>query len=72
MPDSDADGMNIVGRRGKAHVARHRAALLREARHVDRTKALVLDVRRLPQHGRNRDNARAANARHDHAVGIMG
>ena len=66
-----ADGMDLIGGLGNAHVAGHRAALLGEPRHVDRAEALALQMRRLAEHGRQRHHARAANARHQHGVGVV-
>ena len=64
-----ADGVDLVGRLGDAHVAGDRAALLREARHVDGAEALAFEVRRLAEHGRERHHAGAADARDQHGVG---
>ena len=45
----DADGMDVVRIFGDAHVAEHRAALLRQARHVEHADAAALEMRRHAQ-----------------------
>ena len=66
-----ADRMDLLGGLGDAHVAGDRAALLGEARHVDGAEALALQVRGLAEHGRQRHHAGAADARHQHGVGLV-
>ena len=66
-----ADGVDLVGVLGDAHVAGDRAALLGKARHVDGAEALAFQVRGLAEHGRQRHHAGAADARDQHGVGLV-
>jgi hypothetical protein len=52
-------------------MAGDRAALLRQARHVDGAETLAFQVRRLAEHGRERHHAGAADARDQHRVGVV-
>ena len=67
-PRGDADGVDIVRRVGDADVAVDRAALLREAGHVDDADALALEMRRHAEDGADGDDAGAADAGDDDAV----
>ena len=55
---------------GDADVAVDRAALLREAGHVDDADALALEMRRHAEHAADGDDAGAADAGDDDAVGL--
>ncbi len=46
------------------------AALLREAGHIDRAAALAFEMRRHAENGADRDDARAADAGNQNAVGL--
>ncbi len=56
---------------GDADVARHRAALLGEARHVQDPDRLAFEMRRHAQDRPDGDDAGAADAGHDDAVGLI-
>ena len=66
----DADGVDVLGPLGDADVAVDRAALLREARHVDDADALAFEMRRHAEDGADGDDAGAADAGDDDAVGL--
>ena len=68
----DADGVDVVGRVGDADVAVDRAALLREAGHVDDADALAFEMRGHAEDGADGDDAGAADAGDDDAVGVVG
>ena len=68
----DADGVNFFRRIGDADVAVHRAALLREAGHVDHAGALAFEMRGHADDGADGDDAGAADAGDDDAVGMIG
>ena len=55
-------------RLGYPHMAGDRAALLGEAGHIDGAEALAFQMRGLTEQGRNRHDARAAYAGHQHGV----
>ena len=59
------------GLRGDLQVAPHRAALLRQAGHVQAAEALVLQVRGHADDGADGDHAGAADAGHHDAVGLL-
>ena len=63
-----AHGGNRLRRGAEAHVRPHRAALLRQARHVQHAHALALQVRGHAQQRSDGDHARAAHAGDDEAV----
>ena len=54
-----------------ADVAENRAALLRQARHVEHADGLALEVRRHPQNAADGDDAGAADAGDDDVVGLI-
>ena len=58
------------GRRGDADVGGHRAALLRQAGHVEHAAALALEVRRHAEQRADGDHAGAADAGDQDAVGL--
>ncbi len=66
----DADGMDILGPLRDAHVAVDRAALLREAGHVEHAHALALEVGGHAENAADGDNSGAADAGHDDVVGL--
>ena len=66
----DADGVDVLGRSGDADVAVHRAALLREAGHVDDADALAFEMRRHAEDAADGDDAGAADAGDDDRVGL--
>ena len=68
----DADGVDVVRRIGDADVAVDRAALLREAGHVDDAGALAFEMRGHAEDGADGDDAGAADAGDDDAVGMIG
>ncbi len=61
--------MQPLRRGGDLHVAEHRAALLREACHVEHRDALALEMRGHAEDAADRHHAGAADAGHDDAVG---
>ena len=69
---SDTVGVDIVRRIGDADVAVDRAALLRETGHVDHTGALAFQMRGHAHDATNGDDAGAADAGDDDAVGMIG
>ena len=68
----DADGVDFLRRIGDADVAVDRAALLREAGHVDDADALAFQMRGHADDGADGDDAGAADAGDDDAVGMVG
>ena len=66
----DADGVDVVRLVRDADVAVDRAALLREAGHVDDADALAFEMRRHAEHRADGDDAGAADAGDDDAVGL--
>jgi hypothetical protein len=56
---------------GQAEVDPDRAALLREARHLDHARALAVDLRGLRQHRADGHHAGAADPGDDHVVGAV-
>ena len=66
----DADGVDVLGLLGDADVAVHRAALLREAGHVEHADALAFEMRRHAEDRADGDDAGAADAGDDDAVGL--
>src|SRR5690606_30781196 len=66
--DADANGVNLVSRARHAHVTGHRAALLRETRHVDAAEPLAFDVGSLAENGADGDDTRATDARDEHGI----
>ena len=66
----DADGVDVLGPLGDPHVAVDRAALLREAGHVDDADALALEMRRHAEDAADGDDAGAADAGDDDVVGL--
>ena len=66
----DADGVDVLGPLGDAHVAVDRAALLREAGHVDDADALAFEMRRHAENAADGDDAGAADAGDDDVVGL--
>ena len=68
----DADGVDVFERIGDADVAVDRAALLREAGHVDDADTLAFQMRRHAEDGADGDDAGAADAGDDHAIGMIG
>ncbi len=68
----DADGVDVVRRIGDADMAVDRAALLREAGHVDDADALAFQMRGHADDGADGDDAGAADAGDDDAVGMVG
>ena len=67
-----ADGVDVLRRVGDADVAVDGAALLREAGHVDDADALAFQMRRHADDGTDGDDAGAADAGDDDAVGVIG
>src|SRR5205814_209030 len=65
----DPDGMDVLGPLGDPHVAVDRAALLREAGHVDDADALALEMRRHAENAADGDDAGAADTGDDDVVG---
>ena len=65
----DADGVDVLGVVGDAHVAVDRAALLGEAGHVDHADALAFEMRRHAEDAADGDDAGAADAGDDDVVG---
>ena len=68
----DADGVDLLRRIGDADMAVDRAALLREAGHVDDAGALAFQMRGHADDGADGDDAGAADAGDDDAVGMIG
>ena len=66
----DADGVDVLGTLGDPHVAVDRAALLREAGHVDDADALAFEMRRHAEDAADGDDAGAADAGDDDVVGL--
>ena len=66
----DADGVDVLGPLGDPHVAVDRAALLREAGHVDDADALAFEMRRHAEDAADGDDAGAADAGDDDVVGL--
>ena len=66
----DADGVDVLGPLGDAHVAVDRAALLGEAGHVDDADALAFEMRRHAEDAADGDDAGAADAGDDDVVGL--
>ena len=62
----DARRVQILGAPRHAHVARHRAVLLREAGHVEHRRALPFEMRRHPDQRADRHDAAAADAGDEH------
>ena len=56
---------------GEADVAEHRAALLREARHVEHADAAAFQMRRHAENAADGDDAGAADAGDDDVVGLV-
>ena len=69
-PAAIADGVDILRPLGDAHVAEDRAALLREARHVEHADALAFEMRRHAEDAADGDDAGAADAGDDDVVGL--
>ncbi len=67
----DADGMDVLGPVRNADVACHRAALLGEPGHVDDADRLAFEMRRHAEDGPDGDDAGAADAGDDDAVGLV-
>ena len=68
----DADRVNVFRRARQLDVAEHRAALLREAGHVDHAAALALEMRGHAEDRADRDDAGAADAGDDDRIGTVG
>src|SRR6185312_5568166 len=68
---SDTDGVNVVCAVGDANVAVDRAALLREAGHVDDADALAFKMRGHADDSADGDNAGAADTGDDDAAGMI-
>src|SRR6185437_17141246 len=68
---SDTNGVNFIRCIGDSDVAVDRAALLREAGHVDDAGALAFQMRGHADDGADSDNAGAADAGDDDAVGMI-
>ncbi len=66
----DAHGVKIVGRRREADMAHHRAVLLRKAGEVEHRAALALEMRRHAEQRADGDDAGAADAGDEDAVGL--
>ncbi len=66
----DAHGVEILGLGREADMAHHRAVLLREAREVEDGTALAFEVRRHADQRADGDDAGAADAGHQDAVGL--
>ena len=64
------DGVDVLRPLGDAHVAVDRAALLREARHVEHADALALEMGRHAEDAADGDDAGAADAGDDDVVGL--
>ena len=64
----DANGVDVGGRAADLHMAIDRAALLREAGHVDDADALALEMGGEPQQSGDRHDSGAAQPRDQHAV----
>ena len=62
-PGGDAHGVDVLGPSGDADVAVDRAALLREAGHVEDRAALAFEMRGHAEQGADGDDAGAADAR---------
>ena len=69
---AQAHGVQGLGRGADADMADHRAALLRHAELVEHGDALALDVRGHAHDGADGDDAGAADAGDQHAVGLVG
>ena len=67
----DADRVNFFRIFGNAHVAEHRAALLRQPGHVEHADAAAFEVRRHAQNAADGDDAGAADAGDDDVVGLV-
>ena len=65
----DADRVDVLGRARELDVAEHRAALLREAGHVDHAAALAFEMRGHAEDRADRDDAGAADAGDDDRIG---
>ena len=70
-PGRDADGVDVFRLLGNADVAVDRAALLREARHVEDADALAFEMRRHAENAADGDDAGAADAGDDDVVGLL-
>ena len=68
----DARGIQTFRRIGDAHVRHDGAVFLREPGHVEHAAALALQMRRHAKQGTDGHDPRAADARHQNAVGISG
>ena len=62
--------MDLLGAFGNAHMAEHRAALLREARHVEHGGALAFEMRRHADQRADRHDAGAADPGDENAIGF--
>ena len=67
----DARGVNFVGAGGNLHMAEHRAAFLRQARHVEHGHAFLLQMRRHAKQSTNGNHTRTAHARNHNAVSMV-
>ena len=65
------NGVDVVRRFGNPDMARHCAALLRKARHIDGAETFAIEIRSLTEHRRNGDDTGTADARHDDRVGVI-
>ena len=66
-----ADGVDILGAPRQLDVAEHRAALLREARHVDHAAALAFEMRGHADDRADRHHAGAADPGDDDRIGTI-
>ena len=69
-PGRDAHRVQILRRRGDAHMAHHRAVLLRQAGEVEHGAALAFEMRRHAEQRADGDDAGAADAGDEDAVGL--
>ncbi len=69
---AEADGMKCLGRGADAHMAHHRAALLRHAELVEHGGALAFDMGGHAHDGADGDDAGAADAGDQHAIRLVG
>ena len=67
----DADGVDVVGRIGDADMAVDRAALLRQAGHIDDADALAFQMRGHAENAADGNDAGAADTGDDDAVGVV-
>ena len=67
----DARCVKLFGRVGDPHVRNDGAIFLRESRHVEHADAFAFDMRRHADQRTDRDDARAADARHQNAVRLV-